>query len=178
MDIWSCGPSFNDRASLLILPQTNEPRMPEMVVRSPLPKLELPYQFGLEPPAFPHFRGGQSYSPASAVFLGKIRERASRSLQSAKSLHQSGAGLRSEPIARAGGIEKPRAFVVSEDKRIEGSTADRARCARVEAWSISSPLLAIMVASAAGLWKFIPGKLFALDRIPVTQRSDLYCGQR
>src|ERR1700680_3202178 len=72
----------------LVVSETHEPRVPQMVISGPFNEFELPHEHRFQPPAIDHFLRGQAGTPASGLRFGQIREWTSRDLERLKPLHQ------------------------------------------------------------------------------------------
>jgi DNA-binding transcriptional ArsR family regulator len=104
---------------LLIFPEANESRMPQMSVWCPLQKFEFADQQWFLPSALVHLFSGQSLTPAAAPRFRQIREGALRDFQILELPKQLLAERWGESISRARRIHELVALVVSEDQSIE-----------------------------------------------------------
>src|SRR5262245_50174966 len=98
--------------------------MPKMIVRSPFQKLKLADEFWFEPAALLHLFLSESLSPATTPLFGQIHEWALFHLQPTEASHYLCPDVRRESIPCTRRIDQVAPFVVSEDKRIEGRSAD------------------------------------------------------
>src|SRR5262245_36782228 len=96
-----------------------------MIVCGPFEELELPDQFRPDPATFPHLFGRKACSPASALRLWQVRERARRRFQRSETAKEVRARAGRESIARARDVQQPVSFVIPEDQRIETPNAGR-----------------------------------------------------
>src|SRR5437763_12616446 len=90
-----------------------------MVVGRPFDVFELPHQHWLQPAAFLHLSGGEALPPAAASRLWQVHERTLRDLQTLQATIQLFSSSRRESIAGSCGIQKPVAFIVSEDQGVK-----------------------------------------------------------
>src|SRR5277367_3017385 len=93
--------------------------MPQMLIRRPLHKLELPQQQGPEPPAVFHLGSRQTLTPSPCLCFGKIREGAILDFQWPDPLEQFSTRCRRESTAGSGGIDQLATFVIADDQRVE-----------------------------------------------------------
>src|SRR5438876_11395617 len=68
-------PFFNHLSRILILSQSHEFRMPQMVTLGPLQKFDLRHKFRPEPNVLFHVFSGQTLAPSWAMSLGQIDKR-------------------------------------------------------------------------------------------------------
>src|SRR5438094_10313237 len=71
-----------------IVPQTHEPRVPQMVLPGPFDEFELPNDHWLQPAAIDHLLRGQAGTPPSGLRFGQIRKWTRGDLERLKPLHQ------------------------------------------------------------------------------------------
>jgi len=93
--------------------------MPQVLVRCPLNKFELPHQDRLQPPAVSHLRRREALAPAARLLLGKIREGAVLDFQWPDLLEQFGARRRRESTAGPSGVDQFVTFVIADDQCVE-----------------------------------------------------------
>jgi hypothetical protein len=98
--------------------------MPQVLVRRPLHKLELPDEHRLQPPAVFHLRRGQAFAPPGA-YLRQVRERTLGNLQPPELLLQLLPHGRCEPTPSPRSVHQPIALPIPEDQCIEVTATDR-----------------------------------------------------
>src|ERR1700682_5167929 len=118
-------PLSDDVFRSLVVSETHEPRVPQMVLSGPFNEFELPHEHRFQPPAIDHFLRGQAGTPASGLRFGQIREWTSGDLERLKPLHQILAQTRSESVAGPSRVDQLPVLVVAEDERVERHATDR-----------------------------------------------------
>jgi hypothetical protein len=96
-----------------------------MVVAGPLEELELPDQHGLEPYALGHLRLRQPLTPASALLLRQVHERAAIDLQALELTKERGPAGGGEPCPGPGHVDEILALVVAEHQCVERRGSSR-----------------------------------------------------
>src|SRR5579885_1085361 len=66
----------DDLPRILVIPQRNEPDVPNMVRIGPFEKFKIRDKFRLNPDALFHLRSGESLSPPAAFLFWEVRKRA------------------------------------------------------------------------------------------------------
>jgi len=61
-----------DFASILVAPDSDEPRVTQSMLRRPLEKLDAGNKERIQPAAHIHFRGGETFSPVPSLRSGKL----------------------------------------------------------------------------------------------------------
>jgi hypothetical protein len=108
----------------LVIWERRQPRMPQVLFRRPLHKLELPDEHRLQPPAVFHLRRGQAFAPPGA-YLRQVRERTLGNLQPPELLLQLLPHGRCEPTPSPRSVHQPIALPIPEDEGIEVTATDR-----------------------------------------------------
>src|SRR6267378_3152594 len=118
-------PLSDDVVRSLVVSQTHEPRVTQMVLPGPFDEFELPHELRFQPAAIDHLLRRQAGTPSSALRSAQIRERTGSDFEKLKPLRQILAQPRSESIASPCRVEQLPVLVVAEDERVERRATDR-----------------------------------------------------
>jgi len=121
-----------DFASILVAPDSDEPRVTQSMLRRPLEKLYAGNKERIQPAAHIHFRGGETFSPVPFTSFRQIDKAASRDLELLEMRQQEPAGCCREAGSNPACIDKIANLIVSDQDGVHdvmvGNVASDQRC--------------------------------------------------